>query len=352
MARNGAGGYSRITPGTPYVNATTIDETVVNNEMDDLGNEIANSLAKDGQTVPTANLPMGGFKHTGVADSTARNHYTTTGQVQDNSTCTANAGGTANAITLALAPALTAYVKGQQFTFIASYSNTGAATLNINGLGAKNINRDASNPLNAGDISNALAARVVYDGTNFQLTNPQTGKALSGLISASGLTIAGNKLAGGTSGTTTVGAVGDVAIGNGLTLTGATLAVSAGPGLTFSGISLAIPTTSIFPAAMFSFTGGTKNADLLSNTTATSHSNDTAGNYFEYVLTFSGLAYNLSLSAGPGGASNFVVVAGCSIGSYEVISITTTAITLRCYHGNNAYDTFTEAINGVLYLKQ
>lgn len=174
MPRNGSGGYSRYTPGTPYVAATTIDETVVNAEMDDLGNEIANSLAKDGQTVPTANLPMGGFKHTGVANASARTHYAAAGQVQDGSFVYGTVGGTADAITLTLSPAPAAYAAGQQFTFKATAANTGAATINVNSLGAKDIKRDVSVALQAGDIANGGVAIVEYDGTNFQLLNPRT----------------------------------------------------------------------------------------------------------------------------------------------------------------------------------
>ena len=66
MSRNGSGTYSRVT-GTPYVYNTTIDQVVVNAEMDDIATALTNSLAKDGQTAPTANLPMGGYKLTGLA---------------------------------------------------------------------------------------------------------------------------------------------------------------------------------------------------------------------------------------------------------------------------------------------
>jgi hypothetical protein len=170
MARNGSGGYTRVS-GTPYVNGTIISETIVNNEMADLGNEIANSIAKDGQTVITANLPMGGYRHTGVGNSSARTHYAATGQVQDNVFCTGTVGGSANAITLTLAPVITAYVKGQRFEFVSTAANTGATTLNVNGVGAKNVYSDASTALVAGDIPNGRAVIVIYDGTQFQIVN-------------------------------------------------------------------------------------------------------------------------------------------------------------------------------------
>lgn len=170
MPRNGSGGYTRVS-GTPYVNGTIIDEVVVNAEMADLGNEIANSLAKNGVTTATANLPMGGYRHTTVGNSSARDHYAATGQVQDNVFCTGTVGGTANAITLTLTPAITAYVKGQRFEFVSTAANTGATTLNVNGVGVKDIYSDASTALTAGVIPSGRAVSVIYDGTQFQLVN-------------------------------------------------------------------------------------------------------------------------------------------------------------------------------------
>ena len=69
MARNGSGTYTRVS-GTPYVYDTVIDQVVVNAEMDDIASALTASLAKDGQTTATANLPMGGFKLSGLAAGT------------------------------------------------------------------------------------------------------------------------------------------------------------------------------------------------------------------------------------------------------------------------------------------
>lgn len=64
MPRNGSGTYSRAVSN--YVYNTVIDQAQVNSEMDDIATALTASLAKDGQTVPTANLPMGGYKLTGL----------------------------------------------------------------------------------------------------------------------------------------------------------------------------------------------------------------------------------------------------------------------------------------------
>ncbi len=81
MPRNGAGQYN-APAGNPVVSGTTITSTWANDTVSDIGNEITRSIAKDGQTPPTANLPMGGFRHTGAADAVGSGDYTTLGQMQ------------------------------------------------------------------------------------------------------------------------------------------------------------------------------------------------------------------------------------------------------------------------------
>ena len=88
----------------------------------------------------------------------------------------ATVGGTANAITLTPSPAITAYAAGQRFTFIAGSSNTGATTVNISGLGAKDIKRPDATlaALVTGDIVSGALIDIEYDGTRFQLLSWRT----------------------------------------------------------------------------------------------------------------------------------------------------------------------------------
>jgi hypothetical protein len=53
--------------------------------------------------------------------------------------------------------------------FKAAATNTGPATLNVNGLGAKAIKKSGNQPLTAGDVLAGQICAVVDDGTNFQL---------------------------------------------------------------------------------------------------------------------------------------------------------------------------------------
>lgn len=80
MPRNGSGIYS-LPAGNPVTSGTPISSTVQNNTTADIATALTGSLASDGQTVPTANLPMGGFKHTNVANASAATEYAAFGQV-------------------------------------------------------------------------------------------------------------------------------------------------------------------------------------------------------------------------------------------------------------------------------
>lgn len=94
------------------------------------------------------------------------------------------AGGTANAITVALAKSPLAYAGGFRVQFKATATNTGATTININGIGAKNLQKYTAGTLGAlvaGDIVNGGIYEAVYDGTQFQLLTLQN----SGLTSVS-----------------------------------------------------------------------------------------------------------------------------------------------------------------------
>lgn len=76
------------------------------------------------------------------------------------------AGGTAAALTLTPAIALTAYAAQEVVTFRAALDGTGAATLNVSGVGAKAIRKielGADIALSVGDIFAASRYVVIYD---------------------------------------------------------------------------------------------------------------------------------------------------------------------------------------------
>lgn len=84
-------------------------------------------------------------------------------------------GGT-DAYSITVAPVPPAYVDGMVFRFKADVANTGAATLNVNTLGAINIVKSFNLALADGDIKAGQLVEVQYDSTTttFQLLSPVT----------------------------------------------------------------------------------------------------------------------------------------------------------------------------------
>ena len=73
MSFNGSGTFNINSAGQPVVTGTTITATAFNALTADLGTGLSTTLTKDGQSTPTANIPMNGFKLTGLGNATASN---------------------------------------------------------------------------------------------------------------------------------------------------------------------------------------------------------------------------------------------------------------------------------------
>lgn len=169
MAWNGSGVFSRL---YNWVNdrdaGTKILATKMDAEMDGFATGINNCLTKDGQNSPTTDLDMDGNKLTDVGNGSARNQYSAIGQIQDGSVVYAAVSGT-DTYTMTLSPAITAYAAGQSFIGLVTNANTGASTLNVNSVGAKNILDINGAALTAGAIPAGSIASFIYDGTQFIL---------------------------------------------------------------------------------------------------------------------------------------------------------------------------------------
>lgn len=77
--------------------------------------------------------------------------------------------GSANAFVLTTGLSLAAYVAGQSFDIKANFTNSGAATINVDTLGAKSITKNGTTALASGDIASGNIYRISYDGTQFQI---------------------------------------------------------------------------------------------------------------------------------------------------------------------------------------
>jgi hypothetical protein len=98
-------------------------------------------------------------------------------------------GGTGNTYTLTPTPAITSYTAGQTFLIRPDRENTGAATLNVNGLGARNLYKtDATGTpvaIVAGELAPGREIQVYDDGTQLLVTlgrdNVRNGSTSNGI---------------------------------------------------------------------------------------------------------------------------------------------------------------------------
>jgi hypothetical protein len=153
--------------------AIDIEASRMDAEDDNFESGINACIHKGGTNTPTANLPMGGYRHTGVDDAAALTDYASAADVIDQHLVYYADTGSANAYAITPSPAITAYAAGQKFAFKAGNDNTGASTLDVNSLGTKSIVDVTGTAVGANDIRQDGIYEVVYDGTSFQLMSPK-----------------------------------------------------------------------------------------------------------------------------------------------------------------------------------
>jgi hypothetical protein len=86
-------------------------------------------------------------------------------------------------------PGVTAYSLNDAYAIGFTNANTGASTLNINGLGAVNIAKNNVVPIIGGDIAANQQFIAIYDGTNFQLLGVAPNQMFAYVTNADSVTI-------------------------------------------------------------------------------------------------------------------------------------------------------------------
>lgn len=115
----------------------------------DLATGINATLTKDGSNSPSTNLS---WVHTTIDLGTL--------------------SGSSNTYTKTNSPAVSAYATGQVFIVVPNHDNTGASTINLDSLGAKNIKIPCGGAVYdtpEGSLRNGQPAMLRYDGTQFLL---------------------------------------------------------------------------------------------------------------------------------------------------------------------------------------
>lgn len=161
---------------------------------------LENSETIDNETNGTVNITAGVFKHgfdaaaywtatqadaglvtlNSVSDGTSGFVFTDDVEGDDFTVNTVNWGGTTasaagtDTYTCTVTPAPDAYVTGMPLYVIADTANTGACTINMNSLGAKNVKTASGTDPANNDLITTAVSMLIYDGTNFVLINPAT----------------------------------------------------------------------------------------------------------------------------------------------------------------------------------
>lgn len=155
-------------PGYYYNAGTPLTPSWTLLGFDNLGNHSASQ-----------DLDMNSYKVTEVANPTSSTDGVNAQTVQSGALIYASDSGSTDAYAINLSPALTAYAAGMVLTFKANTSNTGVASLNVNGLGAVAIKKNYDTDLADNDIKAGQNVIVMYDGTNFQMLS-QLGNSSTG----------------------------------------------------------------------------------------------------------------------------------------------------------------------------
>ena len=299
MARNGSGVYSNPYPN--FVAGTTISSDQVDANNTQMATALTQSIAVDGQSTVTGNIPMSSKKFTGLAVGSASTDSLTLGQAQAEAFIWCGTmTGSADAGALSPTPAITAYAAGQRFAWKASTSaNTGAMTVAISGLSTIAVQNDraalAAGVHAASDIfmgvldtaSTIQIMKIAVSSSGTASTFEPTGDTSAGDDAAIGYTAAEGLILTGQ------GSTGDVTIKNDA-----------------DAVVFQVPTGTTNVTVVGSLTGGS----ILSNavTAATTNSNLTLLPNGSGVVTIDGLTY----PSADGSASQLMKTNGSGVLSF------------------------------------
>ena len=151
---NGVGGW--VTDSLSYGIVPDRHDT----QDTDFQNGINNCLTKDGQNTPTANLPMGGFKHTGAGAATANGQYITYDQVNDASPIKIDFTNDRLGLKIST-PRSTLHVAGTLIATAGYATNIGSIQIDEKGLTALTSNGGIE--FQGSDTGSGYGSRIVRD---------------------------------------------------------------------------------------------------------------------------------------------------------------------------------------------
>jgi hypothetical protein len=162
MSFNGSGTFLINSAGQPVVTNTIISSTAFNALTADIGTGLSTCLTKDGQTTPTANIELGGFKLVNVGAPTLSGDALSFGNAATVSNLTAT--GTLNVSGASTIAALS--VSG-----LGSYTNTQTFSGSTSALAAKLINALEKVTISATAATGTIAYNVTDQSVLYYTTN-------------------------------------------------------------------------------------------------------------------------------------------------------------------------------------
>lgn len=199
MPYNGSGTFTFSGASTSFTaptTGTTISTTASAAAFSDIATGLSTALTKDGQTTPTANIPMGSFRITNLGAATARTDAIRVSQVQDSTTLFLQGTAGTDTVTASATPAITAYVTGQKFHLFPANNNTGATTLNVNSVGAGAVQWNGA-ALGAGALKQNVPAIVAVVTTTPVFEIVSTGASSSATQTLTNKTLTSPTISGG-----------------------------------------------------------------------------------------------------------------------------------------------------------
>ena len=173
---------------------------------EDLAKGIALCVSREGRNSPTADLPMGGHKHTGAGDATQASHYATFGQLLSHAVPFVPAPQVSQSqeapdvITLSPQPEAAGYEVGRGYRFIVKEQNTGAVSVVVNSLAQQALKKQDGSDFKPAELKEDEHLVIVYNGSEFRADAGGTGgvdeDVVNRLIAAADLDA--GKLASGT----------------------------------------------------------------------------------------------------------------------------------------------------------
>lgn len=179
MPRNGSGTYQLPSGINPVVTQTLITSNWANTTMSDLASALTASMARDGQSPPTANIPWGGFQIKNLGNATALTDAINLNMAQSSAYLRAMAVTGVNAINATLVGGLQVPISGQLLILTPTQNNSGAATLALNGGASYPIVTPGGAAMKAGSLRTGVPYFLMFYNNAWVIQSAGSGAAFA-----------------------------------------------------------------------------------------------------------------------------------------------------------------------------